>query len=73
LAAGGASSAILHSANEVAVAKFLDGKIDFTDIFDTIEYVCGSLNGSKVKMDLDSVLRAVNDAASLANEFVSRK
>ena len=73
LAAGGASSAILHSANEVAVAKFLDGKIGFTDIFDTIEYVCGSLNGSKVKMDLDSVLCAVNDAASLANEFVSRK
>lgn len=73
LATGGASSAILHSANEVAVAKFLDGKIGFTDIFDTIEYVCGSLNGSKVKMDLDSVLCAVNDAASLANEFVSRK
>ncbi len=73
LRAGGASSAILHSANEVAVTRFLEGKIGFTDIFDTIEYVCGTLDGSSVNMDLDSILFSVYEAASLANEFISRK
>ena len=70
---GGAAPAILHSANEVAVTKFLDGKIGFTDIFDTLEHVCDTLDGSAVNMDLDSVLRSVDEAAALANEFISQK
>ena len=73
LITGGAAPAILHSANEVAVAYFLAGKIGFTDIFDTLEYVCSSIDGSAVRMDLDSILDSVNEAASLAKEFISRK
>jgi 1-deoxy-D-xylulose-5-phosphate reductoisomerase len=69
---GGAASAILHSANEVAVTDFLNGKIGFTSIFDTIEYVCGKLSGKDVRMELDSVLSAVDEAANLAKEFISR-
>lgn len=69
---GGASSAILHSANEVAVTRFLEGEIGFTSIFDTIEYVCAQIDGSDVKMDLGSVLSAVDDAADLAKEYISR-
>ena len=69
---GGAAPAILHSANEVAVAMFLDGKIGFTDIFDTLEYVCGTLDGSSATMELDNVLNYVDRAASLAKEYISR-
>ena len=72
LAIGGAAPAILHSANEVAVAKFLDGKIGFTDIFDTLEYVCSTLDGSSAVMELDNVLNYVDQAASLAKEYLSR-
>ena len=35
LAIGGDAPAVLHSANEVAVTRFLERKIGFTDIFDT--------------------------------------
>ena len=73
LISGGASPAILHSANEVAVASFLDGKIGFTDIFDTLEYVCSNIDGTSVEMNLDSVLNCVNEAALLAEEFIFRK
>lgn len=73
LALGGASSAVLHSANEVAVMRFLDGKIKFTDILDTLEYVCAEMKDARHCKTLDSILDSVNNAASMAVEFLSRK
>ena len=54
-------------------SPFLDCKIGFTDIFETLEYVCSTLDGSSVIMDLDNVLSYVDQAAALAKEFLSRK
>lgn len=73
MSAGGAASAILHSANEVAVAAFLEGRIKFTDIFDTLEYVCTTLKSPSSYLNLDSILNYVTEAAEMANEFIFRK
>lgn len=70
---GGAASAILHAANEVAVARFLEDKITFTDIFDTLEYVCGTIDHSKYAQNVSSILEAVRDSADKANEYLSCK
>jgi len=37
--AGGTMPAVFNAANEVAVARFVDGKIRFTQIFETVEQV----------------------------------
>ncbi len=73
LANGGTASAVLHSANEVAVSQFLEGEIDFTDIFDTLEYVCSSFKHPEGDLTLDMILKSVDESASLAEEFLSRK
>lgn len=73
MSAGGAASAILHSANEVAVAAFLEGRIKFTDIFDTLEYVFTTLKSPSSYLNLDSILNYVTEAAEMANEFIFRK
>ena len=70
---GGAASAVLHSANEVAVDQFLKEKIRFIDIFDTLEYVCGEMKSASECVTLDSTLEAVKIAASMAKEYLSRK
>ena len=70
---GGAASAVLHSANEVAVDQFLRGNIKFIDIFDTLEYVCGNMNKSADCVTLESIIQSVNSAALMAKEYLSRK
>ena len=39
--AGGTMPAVFNAANEVAVTRFVDGEIGFTQIFDTVERVMG--------------------------------
>lgn len=72
LSLGGAASAVLHSANEVAVDQFLKNKIKFVDIFDTLEYVCSEMKNASECVTLDSILESVNTAASMAKEYLSR-
>jgi 1-deoxy-D-xylulose-5-phosphate reductoisomerase len=69
---GGASCAILHSANEVAVSEFLSNNIGFTDILDTLDYVCKTVDYTKYSLNLQSILQAVNDSAQTAREYISR-
>jgi 1-deoxy-D-xylulose-5-phosphate reductoisomerase len=45
--AGGAKSIALNASDEVAVAAFLDGKIRFDQIPETIEYVLGETASHK--------------------------
>ena len=73
LALGGAASAVLHSANEVAVTRFLEGKIRFVDIFDTIEYICSEMKHASNSNTLDEILACVDTAAHMADEYLSRK
>ncbi|MBQ5801293.1 MAG: 1-deoxy-D-xylulose-5-phosphate reductoisomerase [Clostridia bacterium] len=54
VALGGNAPAIMNSANEEAVALFIDGKIKFTDIFNLVEKAVDSLP-HKTTLTLDSL------------------
>jgi 1-deoxy-D-xylulose-5-phosphate reductoisomerase len=71
---GGGLPAIFNAANEVCVAAFIDGKIAFTSIIETVEEVVQSL-GSKLAgalRDLADVSAIENDAHRIAQELISK-
>jgi len=71
---GGGLPAIFNAANEVCVAAFIDGKIGFTSIIETVEEVVQSL-GSKsagVLRDLADVSAIENDARQVAQELLQK-
>jgi 1-deoxy-D-xylulose-5-phosphate reductoisomerase len=71
---GGGLPAIFNAANEVSVAAFIDGKIGFTSIIETVEEVVQSL-GSKSAgspRDLADVSAIENDAHRIAQELISK-
>ena len=70
--AGGAKSVALNAADEVAVAAFLDGKITFSDIPNTISSVL-SLTPDVHPQSISEVLKCDAEARRLARELVERK
>ncbi len=70
-AAGGAASATLNAANEVAVTAFLDGNIRFTDIVKVLESVLETHPGGEPE-SLDQVLAVDAAARRRAGEEVAR-
>jgi len=70
-AAGGAASATLNAANEVAVTSFLDGNIRFTDIAGVLESVLDGQPGGEPE-SLDEVLAIDAAARRRAFEQVAR-
>jgi 1-deoxy-D-xylulose-5-phosphate reductoisomerase len=52
---GGTAPCILNAANEISVAKFLAGKIKFTQISELIEDALNSITNNK-KADLESII-----------------
>ena len=65
LAAGGCAPAILNAANEVAVERFLAGRIAFTDIPQLIQAVLARCEGGALRT-LDDVLEADRAARECA-------
>jgi 1-deoxy-D-xylulose-5-phosphate reductoisomerase len=70
-AAGGAASATLNAANEVAVAAFLEGSIRFTDIADILASALENHPGGE-PASLDDVLAIDAAARRRAVEQVTR-
>jgi 1-deoxy-D-xylulose-5-phosphate reductoisomerase len=70
-AAGGAASATLNAANEIAVAAFLDGQIRFTDIAALLESALDNHPGGEPR-DLDEVLAIDAAARRVTCERVAR-
>jgi 1-deoxy-D-xylulose-5-phosphate reductoisomerase len=68
--AGGTAPAALNAANEVAVAAFLGGRLNFTAIATVIERVLERLAPADVA-GLDEVLEADRHARALADGFVA--
>ena len=62
---GGASATILNAANEIAVEKFLDNSIRFTDIPTIIEHVLSKVSNSSVDT-LDKIMQADKSARDQA-------
>lgn len=75
-AAVGASAthpAVLNAANEECVAAFLDGRIGFLDVVDTVERVLGEHTGASGDVTLEAVLDAEAWARTRTHEVLSRR
>jgi 1-deoxy-D-xylulose-5-phosphate reductoisomerase len=67
--AGGSRPASLNAANEVAVAAFLEGELNFAQIPAVIESVMATTSGGEIR-DLDDVLAADAEARDRASTFI---
>jgi 1-deoxy-D-xylulose-5-phosphate reductoisomerase len=67
--AGGTAPAVFNAANEVAVAAFLDGKIKFTDIVETIKKVLDTHNNLH-ELDIEVLLDADRNAREKARKVM---
>ncbi|TJZ76152.1 1-deoxy-D-xylulose-5-phosphate reductoisomerase [Chitiniphilus eburneus] len=72
LAAGGAATAVLNAANEVAVAAFLDNRLSFPGIAALGEAVLAQVGGLPAD-DLDALLHADAVAREAATAWLSRQ
>lgn len=71
LAAGGNASAVLNAANEVAVARFLEGAVPFSAIAASIAHTLEVLAGG-VATTLEDLLDADRQARAVAEAYLSR-
>jgi len=71
LAAGGNASAVLNAANEVAVARFLEGAVPFNAIAASIAHTLDTLAGGAADT-LEDLLNADQQARSVAETYLSR-
>jgi len=69
---GGGAPCVLNAANEVAVASFLDRRIGFLDIADTVERCLAAL-GSSAVASLDDVYALDQAARDAARRFIGNR
>lgn len=67
---GGGSCAVMNAADEVAVAAFLDGKIGFTDIFDTVIHTVHKMSDAKEAKALEEIILCDRRARSVADAYI---
>lgn len=68
---GGNMACIMNAANEAAVAAYLQEKIRFYDITETVE-TCMQTGPFMKSPDLEDIFRTNDEAYALANEVISR-
>jgi 1-deoxy-D-xylulose-5-phosphate reductoisomerase len=68
---GGTLPAVLNAANEIAVASFLDSKIPFPRIWETVAHVMHH-HPVIAEPSLDDILLADQEARAVAQEFVGK-
>jgi len=74
LRAGGEMPAVLNAANEVAVQAFLDGRVAFPAITDTVEATLDAWQGRNRRLEsLDQVQDVDREARRVAAELVSSR
>ena len=64
---GGTFPCVYNAANEVAVAAFLDGRLPFLGIADTVEDTLAAVDGTSAR-DLDDLIEADAEARRLAGD-----
>lgn len=67
---GGALPAVLNAANEVAVAAFLDEKLGFTAIMDTVAATVGEMGDAVTCRSLDEISEADRAARGICAEKI---
>ena len=70
--AGGGMPAVLNAANEVAVAAFLDGRIPFLGISDTVSEVYASFGRETKAETLDEILALDREARVRAQKLLTK-
>ncbi len=70
---GGAVPAVLNAANEVAVAAFLQEKIGFTDIFDSVSQVVSDMSDKASVHMLDGIIEADREARLCTEKILFAK
>jgi 1-deoxy-D-xylulose-5-phosphate reductoisomerase len=68
---GGTFPCAYNAANEMAVAAFLDGRIGFLEIAETVEHALGAVSGAPAR-DLDDLVAADAQARTAAQRRVAR-
>ncbi len=71
LAAGGNAAAVLNAANEVAVARFLEGAVPFNAIAASIAHSLDTLSGGRAD-SLDDLLESDRQAREVADRFLEQ-
>ena len=71
LAAGGSAPAALNAANEVAVAAFLDGRLPYLRIADSIAELLAVMANTAAR-DLDAVMAIDQEARTLTGQIIAR-
>ena len=69
---GGALPAVLNAANEVAVAKFLDGEIGFNRITSAVNEVLYGMEDAKDIFSLDGILSADREAREMTQVLLQK-
>ncbi len=69
---GGAMGAVLNAADEISVAAFLDERIGFCDIPDTVGEVFSRLSDRASVTDLEGIIASDRDARRIANEIINK-
>ena len=72
LAAGGNAAAVLNAANEVAVARFLDGAVPFSAIAASIAHTLDKLAGGAAD-SLEDLLEADRQARRVADIYLETR
>ena len=67
---GGALPAVLNASNEVAVSAFLNKKIGFYSIFESVSEVLSRLDYASKKTTLDEILEMDREARALTKEIL---
>ena len=72
-AMGGAMPAVMNAADEEAVAAFLDGKLSFVGIYDTVCEVTQRLSDRRLERSLDGIIDSDREARALAREYIAKQ
>ena len=67
---GGGMCAVLNAADEIAVDSFLNGKIGFTDISDTVMHTFESMLHAKRYRSLEEIICADKEAREVAEAYI---
>ncbi len=70
---GGALPAVLNAANEICVAAFLDERLSFCGIMDTVEQVVCDMQYAKDMHSLDEILACDSAARELALRYLEKQ
>ena len=70
---GGALPAVLNAANEICVAAFLEEKLSFCGIMDTVEQVVTDMQHAAEKHTMEEILVCDNEARALAKHYLEKQ